>query len=93
MQSEVIEISTKKSSTPRRRKNTHTDQSINASKELDRQEMIATAAYYRAEKRGFSGNAADTLQDWLEAEMEIDNELNMFNLNGKDFAFLKNKAE
>ena len=92
MQSEVIEIRTKKSSTPRR-KNTRPDLSINESKEFDRQEMIATAAYYRAEKRGFSGNAEDTLQDWLEAEMEIDNELNMFNLNGKDFAFLKNKAE
>jgi hypothetical protein len=32
-------------------------------------EMVATAAYYRAEKRGFeSGHEMD---DWLEAEQEI----------------------
>ena len=36
----------------------------------DRQEMIAIAAYYRAERRGFSGG--DAMQDWLEAESEID---------------------
>ncbi len=36
----------------------------------DRQEMIAIAAYYRAERRGFSGG--DAMQDWLEAEAEID---------------------
>ena len=35
-----------------------------------RQRMIAEAAYYRAQKRGFrEGNA---LHDWLEAEAEID---------------------
>lgn len=39
--------------------------------EEDRQEMIAIAAYYRAERRGFSGG--DAMQDWLEAEAEIDN--------------------
>lgn len=32
--------------------------------------MIETAAYYRAEKRGFSDG--DPLKDWLEAEREID---------------------
>ena len=36
----------------------------------DRQQMIATAAYYRAEKRGFNGG--DEIQDWLEAEAQID---------------------
>lgn len=36
----------------------------------DRQEMIAIAAYYRAERRGFDGG--DAMQDWLEAEAEID---------------------
>lgn len=36
----------------------------------DRQEMIAIAAYYRAERRGFDGG--DPMQDWLEAEAEID---------------------
>ena len=36
----------------------------------DRQHMISTAAYYRAERRGFNGG--DEVQDWLEAEAEID---------------------
>lgn len=35
-----------------------------------RRERIATAAYYRAERRNFQGDAA--LDDWLEAEREID---------------------
>lgn len=35
-----------------------------------RHQMIAEAAYYRAELRGFSGG--DALQDWLDAEIEID---------------------
>lgn len=34
----------------------------------ERQRMIEEAAYYRAEQRGFSG---DQVQDWLEAESEI----------------------
>lgn len=37
-----------------------------------RQSMIAEAAYYRAERRGFCGNADDLLNDWLEAEAEIE---------------------
>lgn len=41
--------------------------------EVDRQGMIATAAYYRAKKRDLNDN--DELQDWLEAEKEIDNRL------------------
>ena len=36
----------------------------------DRYEMIAIAAYCRAEQRGFNGG--DAMQDWLEAEAEID---------------------
>ena len=35
----------------------------------DRHEMIAIAAYYRAERRGFNGG--DAMLDWLEAEAEI----------------------
>ena len=35
-----------------------------------REQMIATAAYYRAERRGFYGG--DEVQDWLEAEAGID---------------------
>jgi len=40
-----------------------------------RQQMIAEAAYYRAEGRGFADG--DTFLDWLDAEREIDALLNM----------------
>jgi len=33
------------------------------------QAMVATAAYFRAEARGFSGGSAE--QDWIEAEAEV----------------------
>ena len=36
----------------------------------EKQHMIETAAYYRAQKRGFSGG--DPVADWLEAEKEIE---------------------
>lgn len=35
-----------------------------------RHEMIAAAAYFRAEQRGFCGDAC--LDDWLTAEAEVD---------------------
>jgi len=35
----------------------------------DWQDMIATAAYFRAEKRGFAGGSAE--EDWYEAEAEL----------------------
>lgn len=38
-----------------------------------RQQMIADAAYFRAERRGF--NDCDTLINWLEAEAEVDTRL------------------
>lgn len=38
-----------------------------------RRRMIAEAAYYRAERRGFAG--ADPVADWLTAEAEIDRQL------------------
>jgi hypothetical protein len=41
---------------------------ISASEEKNR--MIETAAYFRAQKRGFSNG--DSVKDWLEAEREID---------------------
>lgn len=37
-----------------------------------RDRMIAEAAYFRAERRGFSGDEADRQQDWLEAEAEVE---------------------
>jgi len=36
----------------------------------DRHQMIAVAAYFRAEERGFDGG--DGLEDWFAAEAEID---------------------
>ena len=36
----------------------------------DRHEMIAMDAYYRTQKRNF--NNGDEIQDWLEAEAEVD---------------------
>ena len=40
-----------------------------------RHQMIACAAYGRAEKRGFASDAESLLRDWLEAEAEIDRTL------------------
>ncbi len=40
-----------------------------------RYKMIAEAAYYRAEKRGFDGG--DSLHDWHEASKEIDKSLHL----------------
>lgn len=39
----------------------------------ERARMIAEAAYYRAERRGFA--PGHELEDWLAAEAEIDREL------------------
>lgn len=41
-----------------------------AEADVDRYQMIATAAYYRAEHRGFTGG--NPVEDWLAAEAEID---------------------
>ena len=38
-----------------------------------RRQMIAEAAYFRAERRGFSGG--DSVGDWIEAEAEVDERL------------------
>lgn len=39
----------------------------------ERQRMIVTAAYFRAERRDFE--SGHELEDWLEAEAEIDRQL------------------
>lgn len=41
-----------------------------AAPKINREGMIAEAAYYRAEKRGFAGG--NEMGDWLDAEVEID---------------------
>ncbi len=96
MPSKVSETAPKKSRTSlsKSEENILAHQVINAAKQrANRQEMIATAAYYRAEKRGFNGNEADAVQDWLEAEMEVDNELGMFDSSSIDFQFPLHRPE
>jgi hypothetical protein len=43
---------------------------VAASHAIERREMIAIAAYFRAQKRGFE--PGHELEDWFEAETEID---------------------
>jgi hypothetical protein len=38
--------------------------------EEERWQMVQTAAYFRAEQRGFEGGNPD--QDWFEAESDVD---------------------
>lgn len=55
---------------------THEIAQLGAGGEISAEErcrMIAEAAYYRAVKRGFVGG--DTVNDWLEAQAEVDAEL------------------
>ena len=44
--------------------------SVGDDSSADRSQMIAEAAYYLAEQRGFSGG--DPVQDWLDAELIVD---------------------
>lgn len=93
MPSKVSEGETKKSRTrlSKSEERILANQVLNSAEPVDRQEMIATAAYFRAEKRGFTGNEIDALRDWLEAEREVDSELDMFASGSIDFQFLTNK--
>lgn len=50
--------------------NTPAHNKQNVTNGVDRHEMIAMAAYYRSQKRDF--NRGDEIQDWLEAESEVD---------------------
>lgn len=46
---------------------------VQSSADLEkRYRMIAEAAYYRAERRGFQGGSEADRADWLAAEQEID---------------------
>jgi DUF2934 family protein len=45
-----------------------------------RRQMIAEAAYFRAERRGFDGG--DSLADWIEAEAEVDERLRRIDAAG-----------
>lgn len=54
---------------PRKKKAVAASASLPALAPQDRQQLIATAAYLRAEARGFTGGSPE--QDWFEAEAEI----------------------
>ncbi len=38
----------------------------------ERREMIAVAAYYQSQRRIDAGEAADEIEDWLQAEKAVD---------------------
>jgi archaellum component FlaC len=62
--------STSSNANPDSPKNVSGHQGKNSLTPEQRYQMIAEAAYFHAEKRGFAGG--DAMQDWLEAEAEID---------------------
>jgi hypothetical protein len=72
MPSKNSETGTKKSGakSTKRKKSVPVSQTTGTKNQDEHNRIIATAAYYRAEKRGFKGNDADAMQDWLEAEVE-----------------------
>lgn len=59
-----------KTATGRKQSKPAARKSNSGKKSQDRMQMIAESAYYRAESRGFI--CGSELQDWLEAESEID---------------------
>ena len=54
----------------------NTEKDIRPSSE-ERRRMIAEAAYFRAEKRGFAGG--DPFEDWIVAERQVDEALGIEN--------------
>jgi len=54
----------------------NTEKDIRPSPE-ERRRMIAEAAYFRAEKRGFA--AGDSVEDWIVAERQVDEALGIEN--------------
>jgi len=53
---------------------------MNKVSEDQRRRMIAEAAYFRAERRGFKGG--DSVADWIEAEAEVDKRLGRIDTAG-----------
>lgn len=62
------------------------EKAINRITSKIRHQMIAEAAYYRAERRGFQ--EGNVLQDWLEAEREIDLMYSQFSQRRSALIFL-----
>lgn len=95
MPSKLNETVSKKSRTklPKNEPNILANQITHKDQLMDREEAIATSAYYRAEKRGFSNNEADMVQDWLEAETEVDSVLELDDLSDAGFQFMIDETE
>ena len=68
---DTIKKTTRKSGakSSKSKKSTSASQAMDSNNEKDYHQMIAIAAYYRAEKRDLKDG--DAVQDWLEAEAEI----------------------
>ena len=58
--------------------------------EDENHKFMATRAY--AKKRGFKGNDVDAIQDWLEVEVEIEDD-DTQNVKGIEYQFLTNKYQ
>jgi hypothetical protein len=67
---EVTKTKKQLQATPKSKMNAKVDTAVDVTAE-QRQRMIAEAAYYRAQKRGF--DPAGQQKDWLEAEKSVDN--------------------
>ncbi|SNX58855.1 Protein of unknown function [Nitrosomonas ureae] len=95
MPSKLNEMVSKKSHTKlsKNERNILTNPITHKDQLMDREEAIATSAYYRAEKRGFSNNDTDMVQDWLEAETEVDSALELDDLNDAGFQFMIDEPE
>ena len=70
------------------KKNTLSRLAVRTKNEGEHHKLMATAAY--AKKRGFKGSDADAMQDWLEVEVELDDEQDA---NGIDYRFLTRKSQ
>lgn len=92
MRSTINEKDTKKSNTQLSKNKEHIPDHplIMTEKKTDHQEIIATAADYLTEKRSDSkDDEINAVRDWFEAEMEMGNELDLFEFDERDFQFFR----
>ncbi len=66
---------------------------MNQKKKIVHPKMAVTAADSCAENRVFKSDETDAAKDRLESKIEINNELEEFDVNGIDFQFLTHKGE
>lgn len=66
-----IKKASRSSSTPSKSTSQKSSLSKNNGATEQMQAMIAEAAYYRAERRGFQPDPGEIVSDWLAAEAEI----------------------